>query len=282
MPDNSNNKYTVDDLLYMMSRLRDPETGCPWDLKQSFDTIVPYTLEEAYEVADAIQKKDFPHLKEELGDLLFQVIFYAQMGKEQSHFEFGDIVHTLVTKLVRRHPHVFPSGELHSENNDQVLTDEQIKQKWEEIKAQERAEKEASDASNNQAINSILSDIPDALPALQRAEKLQKRAATVGFDWPEASQVLDKIEEEIAELRVAMANDDQAEIQDELGDLMFAMTNLARHVNVKSEMAIRSTNQKFVKRFQFIESRLSEQSKSLEDATLEEMEALWQLAKSAT
>lgn len=278
----SEKNYSVEDLLYLMSRLRDPKTGCPWDIKQTFSSIVPHTIEEAYEVADAIEKQDYPHLKEELGDLLFQVIFYSQMGKEQQHFEFSDIVHTLVAKLVRRHPHIFPTGELRSENNHITLSDEQIKGRWEQIKAQERAEKEAANPEKQTPeFISILSDIPNVLPALQRAEKLQKRASTVGFDWPEASQVLDKIEEEIAELREAMAENNQANIQDELGDLMFAMTNLARHVNVKSEMAVRSTNEKFVNRFQYIERVLQGKGVTLEQASLEEMEALWQQAKQA-
>lgn len=278
----SDKNYSVEDLLYLMSRLRDPETGCPWDIKQTFSSIVPHTIEEAYEVAEAIEKQDYPHLKEELGDLLFQVIFYSQMGKEQQHFEFTDIVHTLVTKLVRRHPHVFPTGELRSENNHITLSDDEIKGRWEQIKAQERAEKEvANPEKHTPEFVSILSDIPNVLPALQRAEKLQKRASTVGFDWPEASQVLDKIEEEIAELREAMAENNQANIQDELGDLMFAMTNLARHVNVKSEMAVRSTNDKFVNRFQYIERVLQDKGVALEEASLDEMEALWQQAKQA-
>ena len=278
----SEKNYSVEDLLYLMSRLRDPQTGCPWDIKQTFSSIVPHTIEEAYEVADAIEKQDYPHLKEELGDLLFQVIFYSQMGKEQQHFEFSDIVHTLVAKLVRRHPHIFPTGELRSENNHITLSDKQIKGRWEQIKAQERAEKEAANPEKQTPeFISILSEIPNVLPALQRAEKLQKRASTVGFDWPEASQVLDKIEEEIAELREAMAENNQANIQDELGDLMFAMTNLARHVNVKSEMAVRSTNEKFVNRFQYIERVLQGKGVTLEQASLEEMEALWQQAKQA-
>jgi ATP diphosphatase len=278
----SKKNYSVEDLLYLMSRLRDPETGCPWDIKQTFSSIVPHTIEEAYEVADAIEKQDYPHLKEELGDLLFQVIFYSQMGKEQQHFEFSDIVHTLVAKLVRRHPHVFPTGELRSENNHITLSDDEIKGRWEQIKAQERAEKEAANLEKQTPeFVSILSDIPNVLPALQRAEKLQKRASTVGFDWPEASQVLDKIEEEITELREAMAENNQANIQDELGDLMFAMTNLARHVNVKSEMAVRSTNEKFVNRFQYIERVLQGKGVTLEQASLEEMEAIWQQAKQA-
>lgn len=270
-------KHNIDDLLYLMSRLRDPKTGCPWDLKQTFQTIVPHTLEEAYEVADAIEKQDFDHLKEELGDLLFQVIFYSQMGSEQDLFQFEDIVDILVKKLVRRHPHVFPSGELHSSANDMQLTDDEIKGRWEQIKQQERDEKVQT---HPQAIEAgLLDDIPSALPALQRSEKLQKRAATVGFDWPETSLVLDKIEEEIAELREALTLGNQAHIQDEMGDLLFAMTNLARHINVKSEIALRGTNDKFIRRFAYIEAKLKSENRSLEDASLDEMEALWQKAK---
>jgi len=271
--------YQLDDLLYLMSRLRDPENGCPWDLKQSFESILPHTLEEAYEVADAIEKQDYDHLKEELGDLLFQVIFYSQLGKEQQYFDFHQIIDTLVSKLVRRHPHVFPSGELRSENNDTPLTDEQIKGRWEAIKQQERDEKAKQQGSDAIENTSVLADIPLALPAIQRAEKLQKRAATVGFDWPEPEQVLDKIEEEIGELREAMAQGDHSHIEDELGDVMFAMVNLARHVNVKPELAVRSTNAKFERRFQYIESHLQLQGRSIESASLEEMETLWQQAK---
>lgn len=270
--------YQVDDLLYLMSRLRDPKTGCPWDLKQSFQSILPHTLEEAYEVADAIEKQDYDHLKEELGDLLFQVIFYSQLGKEESYFDFPQIVDTLVSKLVRRHPHVFPSGELHSDDNVMPLTDEEIKGRWEAIKQQEREEK--AQQQQDADLNSVLADVPQALPGIQRAEKLQKRAAMVGFDWPEPEQVLDKIEEEIGELREAMAKGHHAEIEDELGDLFFAMVNLARHVKVKPEMAIRSTNAKFERRFQYIEATLQLQGKGLEQASLDEMEALWQQAKS--
>ena len=272
--------YQLDDLLYLMARLRDPENGCPWDIKQSFATILPHTLEEVYEVADAIEKQDYPHLKEELGDLLFQVIFYSQLGKEQQHFDFPQIIDTLVSKLVRRHPHVFPSGELHSTANDTPLSDDEINGRWEAIKQQERDEKAKQKGHEAISSNSVLADIPLALPAIQRAEKLQKRAARVGFDWPEPEQVLDKIEEEIAELREAMAQGEHHRIEDELGDLMFAMVNLARHVGVKPELAVRSTNAKFERRFQYIESHLQLQERAIEDATLEEMEALWQTAKS--
>mgnify|MGYP000632396369 CR=1 FL=1 len=267
-------QFQIDDLLHLMSRLRDPSGGCPWDIKQTYNTIVPCTLEEAYEVADAIERKDFAHLQEELGDLLFQVIFYAQLGLEDGHFKFADVVDSLVTKLVRRHPHVFPDGDLYQLSNISPLNDEQIKGRWEAIKELERQAK-----GKAQAVTSILDDVPRALPAIQRAEKLQKRAALVGFDWPEANQVLDKIEEEIGELREAMLENDHAHIQDELGDVMFAMVNLARHLNVKPEMAIRSTNEKFERRFKYVESSLNEQGIALQDANLEQMELLWLAAK---
>lgn len=268
-------QYQLDDLLYLMSRLRDPNGGCPWDQAQTFNSIVPYTIEEVYEVADAIEQTDFAHVKEELGDLLFQVVFYAQMGKEQDLFEFGDIIHTLVSKLIRRHPHVFPDGTLSSRNDHhQALSEGQVKGRWEAIKQQERDSKEPSKVKA-----SLLADIPRALPAIQRAEKLQKRASSVGFDWPEASQVLDKIEEEIAELREAMQAGNPTNIEDELGDVMFAMVNLARHVKVKPEMAIRSTNIKFERRFNYVEQTLLEQGSSLQQADLDTMEALWVAAK---
>jgi len=268
-------QYTVEDLLFLMSQLRDPENGCPWDRKQTFNSIVPYTLEEVYEVVDAIEKEDYPHLKEELGDLLFQVIFYAQMGKEKSLFDFNDIVHKLVSKLVRRHPHVFPNGELQKAGTTPPLSEAEIKGTWEKIKQQERDEK----GLQEDHYDGLLDDIPRALPALQRAEKLQKRASTVGFDWPETDQVLDKIEEEIQELREALREGSIENVQDELGDVFFAMTNLSRHLGIKSEQALRGTNQKFERRFNYIQTSLQENNQTLQDATLDEMEALWQKAK---
>ncbi len=272
--------FQINDLLHLMTRLRDPQGGCPWDIAQSYDSIVPCTLEEAYEVADAIERKDFNHLQEELGDLLFQVIFYAQLGKEDGHFKFNDVVDTLVKKLVRRHPHVFPDGELYgalkSEQNpnEKKIDEQEIKGRWEAIKELERQAK----GKANELV-SILDDVPRSLPAIQRAEKLQKRAAHVGFDWPKATQVLDKIEEEIHELREAMLENDQAHIQDELGDVFFAMVNLARHVKVKPEMALRSTNAKFERRFKFLERELANQGIALENADLQQMENLWLEAK---
>ena len=267
-------QYNLEDLLYLMARLRDPNTGCPWDLKQTFQTIVPYTLEETYEVADAIASGDMAHIKEELGDLLFQIIFYSQMGAEQGEFKFNDVVHGITEKLVRRHPHVFADGTLRGQQR-QDLSEAQIKANWEIIKQQEKA------AKNPQAdsFKSLLADVPLAMPALMRAEKLQKKAATVGFDWPEASQVLDKIEEEIGELREAIAAGREAEIQDEMGDLIFACVNLARHLGVKSEVALDSTNRKFSRRFAFIEKYYAALGQNMSDAPLKDMEAKWQEAK---
>lgn len=267
-------QYTIDDLIFLMARLRDPELGCPWDVKQSFETIVPHTLEEAYEVADAIERKDWIHLNDELGDLLFQVIFYAQMGSEAEHFDFSSIVSNLVNKLVRRHPHVFPDGTLHSNRADSTLSDEEIKRNWEAIKQQERDAKEAKGLSR------VLDDVPRALPALSRAAKLQKRAAQVGFDWNEAEAVLDKMEEELAELREAIREGDKAAVADEMGDMIFAQVNLARHLGVNPEEAVRGTNQKFERRFAFVEDQVLSSERSWEEFTLDELDAFWDLAKS--
>ena len=265
-------RYTLDDLQTLMARLRDPEDGCPWDLKQSFASIVPHTLEEAYEVADTIERQDWQHLQGELGDLLFQVIFYARLAEEQQGYNFDDIVDTLVTKLLRRHPHVFPEGTLGSRRSTVSLDEQQIKETWETIKAEERSEKPLQDSR-------VLDDIPMALPALNRAEKLQKRAARVGFDWGDVAPVLDKIEEEIAELREAIAAGDQLEMEHELGDLLFAQVNLARHMGVNPETALRYTNQKFTNRFNYIEDQVESSSKEWQDFTLDELDHWWNEAK---
>ncbi|MCP4595013.1 nucleoside triphosphate pyrophosphohydrolase [Neptuniibacter sp.] len=266
-------QYTIDDLIYLMSRLRDPETGCPWDLKQSFATIVPHTLEEAYEVADAIEREDWGHLNDELGDLLFQVIFYAQLGSEEQRFDFSSIVSNLITKLVRRHPHVFPGGTLQSNSADTPLTDEEIKRNWEAIKQQERNAKGESGDSR------ILDDVPRALPALSRAAKLQKRAAQVGFDWDDAESVLDKIEEELAELREAIRAGDKAAVADEMGDMIFAQVNLARHLGVNPEDAVRGTNHKFERRFSHVEDCVRESGKTWQEFSLDQLDAFWDQAK---
>ena len=264
--------YSIDDLLFLMTRLRDPDGGCPWDLKQNFASIVPHTLEEAYEVADAIAQEDWAHLKDELGDLLFQVIFYAQLGKEDQHFDFSAIVSNLVEKLVRRHPHVFPSGELRGDNDGIELSDAEIKANWERIKEQERQGKAEKKVG-------VLSDIPQALPGLTRAAKLQKRAASVGFDWTETESVLDKMEEELAELREAIKAGKQAEIADEMGDMLFAQVNLARHLGVNPEEAVRGTNQKFERRFGFVEAQVESSCKPWNEFTLDELDQYWDQAK---
>lgn len=267
-------QYTIDDLVYLMQRLRDPESGCPWDLKQDFASIVPYTLEEAYEVADTIERQDWGHLKDELGDLLFQVIFYAQLGDEindkAQHFDFNAIVSNLIEKLVRRHPHVFPEGTLHSERTGASIDEAQIKANWEAIKQQER---------DGKAHTGVLDDIPRSLPALSRAQKLQKRAGQVGFDWNDPMPVLDKIAEEIDELREAIREGRQEEIADEMGDILFAQVNLARHLGVNPETALRGTNQKFERRFGHIEAQVNASERDWAQYSLEELDAFWNEAK---
>lgn len=266
--------YSLEDLLHLMSRLRDPQFGCPWDIKQTYASIVPYTLEEAYEVADAIERGDFDHLQGELGDLLFQVVFYSQFAREEGRFEFAGVVDSITRKLIRRHPHVFPTGDLYAPLDVSPLSEEQVKLRWEEIKAQERAQK--SDAPEQL---SLLDDVPTALPALSRAAKLQHRAAQVGFDWPQALQVVDKVREELDEVLEAMADNDPAAIVDEVGDLLFAVVNLARHLKVDPETALRGGNGKFERRFRFIEQALRQTHRPMEDCTLEELDALWGEAK---
>jgi ATP diphosphatase len=289
--------YQMDDLLYLMSRLRHPEHGCPWDLKQSYESIVPHTLEEAYEVADAISRGDRNDIKDELGDLLFQVIFYAQLGKEEQSFEFDDVVDSIVQKLVRRHPHVFPEGQLRKYFPEGTnFSDDQIKSQWETIKQEERQLKKQQSAHPTEAqtntfqpeIDSVLSDVPSNLPVLNRAEKLQKRAAQHGFDWPNIKPVIEKLEEELAELKVEIAqaektsfDDEQVHkrLQDEMGDVLFCCVNLSRFLKVKPEQALRSTNDKFVRRFQFIEAQLLASGLTLESASLEELDRVWDQAK---
>ncbi len=266
--------YQLDDLLHLMARLRDPQHGCPWDLRQDYASIVPHTLEEAYEVADTIARRDFPQLRDELGDLLFQVVYYSQLGREDGHFDFAQVVDGITRKLVRRHPHVFPDGDLHGPLDLPRLDEATIKRRWEEIKAEERAEKAAAPEQL-----SLLDDVPAALPALSRAAKLQKRAANVGFDWADATPVVAKIQEELDEVREAMANGQAAQVAEEVGDLLFVMVNLARHLQVDAEDALRQANAKFERRFRFIEEALKAQDRSPQEASLEEMDALWDAAK---
>ncbi len=252
-------------LLEIMAQLRDPDSGCPWDVAQTFATIAPYTIEEAYEVADAIDRADLPSLMDELGDLLLQVVFHAQMADEAGHFDFEDVAGAIAAKTLRRHPHVF---------GDERADAETLRGRWEEHKAEERA----AAAPHGRA--SALDGVPKNLPALVRAEKLQRRAARVGFDWPEAGQVLDKIEEEIGELRAELvAPVDARRVGEEIGDLLFACANLARHLGVDSEESLRQTNHKFVRRFNYIGAALAALDQKPQDVGLGELERLWQQAK---
>ncbi len=265
--------YTLEDLLHLMARLRDPQYGCPWDLQQNYASIVPHTIEEAYEVADTIERGDFEHLQGELGDLLFQVVYYSQLAREEGRFEFDGVVDSITRKLIRRHPHVFPTGELYAPVDTPSLSEAQVKSRWEEIKAEERAEKSQPEQL------SLLDDVPAALPALSRAAKLQKRAATVGFDWPAALPVLDKVREELDEVLQAMADGDADALEDEVGDLLFAAVNLARHLKQDPEHALRRANRKFERRFRFIEQALRDSGRPIEDCNLDELDALWGEAK---
>jgi ATP diphosphatase len=261
-------------LIEIMAALRTPGSGCPWDLEQEFATIAPYTIEEAYEVADAIERGDMDDLKDELGDLLLQVVFHARMAEEAGSFAFDDVVDAISEKMIRRHPHVF--GDIDADDAAAV------KVNWEAIKADEKAERAARREARGLADErtGFLDDVPRALPALQRAFKLQKRAARVGFDWPETEPVIGKIREEIEELKREIESGSGIEkLADELGDLLFAVANLARHLGIDPETALSGTNGKFVRRFTEIERSLEAAGKSLDDASLDEMEAIWVAAK---
>lgn len=262
-------------LIEIMAALRAPKTGCPWDVEQNFQTIAPYTIEEAYEVADAIQRGDFDDLREELGDLLLQVVYHARMAEEIGEFAFPDVVEAITRKMIRRHPHVF--------GDEKARSAGMAKGMWEKIKAEEKAEKRAAPLARGvdreDHGNGFLDSVPVALPALTRALKLQEKAARVGFDWSEAAPILDKIEEEIGELREALARGETASIKDEFGDTLFALVNLGRHLKLDSEAALAGTNEKFRGRFHHVEQALQQAGRSLDDASLEEMEALWQQAK---
>ena len=256
-------------LLAVMAWLRDRQHGCPWDIDQTFRTIAPYTIEEAYEVADAIARDDMPALKEELGDLLLQVVYHSQIAREAGSFGFDDVAAAIADKMVDRHPHVFGDLDIRTADAQTVS--------WEARKAAERAAKGTAGGSTSGALDGVAL----ALPALMRAEKIQKRAARVGFDWTTIGPVIDKIEEELRELRTELeaGKIEQAKVADELGDVLFAVANLARHCKVDPEVALRATNDKFEKRFRHIERRLAETGRKPADASLEEMEALWQEAK---
>ena len=267
----------IDRLLDIMAALRTPVTGCPWDLEQSFATIAPYTIEEAYEVADAIERGDLDDLKDELGDLLLQVVFHAQMAREANAFDFNDVAAAISDKMVRRHPHVF--GDAQADAPDAV------KVQWETIKAEESRERAERHANNGLPTDDerFLDSVPNVLPALLGALKLQKKAARVGFDWPETGAVIAKIREELGEVESELAGSpvSRDRLEDEIGDLLFAAANLARHLKIEPETALRRTNAKFRRRFGHIEDALKASGQSLEAASLDEMEAHWQAAKEA-
>jgi ATP diphosphatase len=255
----------VDRLIAIMAQLRAPEGGCPWDVEQTFETIAPYTLEEAYEVADAIERGDMDDLRSELGDLLFQVVFHARMAEEQGLFAFNDVAEAIADKLERRHPHVFGDEAARPDGAAQKV-------RWEDIKAAERKDKDQ---------HGVLDDVPVGLPALARAAKLTKRAARVGFDWPSTDEVFDKFVEEVAELRAELAAGDLEKARDEMGDLLFVLANLARKLGVEPEDALRGANAKFVRRFAFIEAELAKDGRTPEQSDLAEMDGLWDAAKAA-
>ncbi|MGB0342014.1 MAG: nucleoside triphosphate pyrophosphohydrolase [Parvibaculales bacterium] len=260
----------IERLKSIMAALRTPETGCPWDLQQDFKSIVPYTLEEAYEVADAVERGDMGDLRDELGDLLLQVVFHARMAEEQGAFDFDDVATAISDKMERRHPHVFDDTE--------AATTSDVRRNWEEIKDAERA------AKGLMADSSLMADVPLALPGLNRAVKLQKRAARCGFDWSEATPIFDKLAEEIGELQTEMVAETPSpdRLEDELGDILFVVANLARHLKVNPEAALRRTNAKFERRFRWMENHQNERAESLSALNLDELEMLWQQAKKHT
>ena len=270
--------YTIDDLQTLMARLRDPDGGCPWDLGQNFHTIAPSTIEEAYEVADTIERNDLKHLPEELGDLLFQVIFYSQLGKEEGLFTLEQVVDGIVTKLLRRHPHVFPDGTLDGSRSTQEIDQNKVNANWEAIKEQERQGK---------GLSHMLDDVPIDLPALTRAQKLQKRVARAGWDWQQLGQLLDKLDEEIAEFKEAVTEAQSAQIPlnespqvaDELGDILFMGVNFARFLGLDAESCLRANNQKFENRIRYIERVLNESGLKFTDTDGDTIEKLWQRSK---
>jgi ATP diphosphatase len=264
----------ISGLIEVMAALRTPVTGCPWDLEQDFASIAPYTIEEAYEVAEAIARGDLEDLKDELGDLLLQVVYHSRMAEERNAFAFGDVVEAVTRKMIRRHPHVFGD-----ENG--VITSGHVAANWDRIKAEEKAERAARRPREERSDRSLLSSVKAGLPALARAIELQRKASTVGFDWNDPRAVLSKIREEADEIEAALDSGDKAHLAEETGDLLFAVVNLARHVDANPEMALRGANAKFEKRFAYIERALAAKGRSLEEASLEEMDALWDEAKTA-
>ena len=277
-PHGRDGRYSMAQLRDVMARLRDPETGCPWDIRQSFTSIAPYTIEEAFEVADAIERGDLVDLKEELGDLLLQVIYHSQIASEQSAFDLDDVVHAIAEKMIRRHPHVFGTQAERTQGPEPGF--------WERIKVEEKraraqARQHVTKGQPATHSESLLDEVPRNLPALTQAVKLQKKAARVGFDWATLSPVLDKMREELDELSAAIDGDQTDAIEEEFGDLLFVMANVARHLNVDPESGLRQTNEKFRRRFRAIEIALANQGRTPDMASLEEMDTLWNAAKRA-
>lgn len=269
-------EYSLEDLLQLMDHLRDSSWGCPWDKKQTFTSLIPSTIEEVYELVDALEATDNEQIAEELGDVLFQVVFYSQLGKENNAFSFHSVVDRLTKKLLRRHPHVFADGTLSSFANHQNLPteravdDSDIKQQWEAIKQQERQSK---------SLSKVLDDIPKAFPALTRSQKLQKRASAVGFDWDSVTEVLDKVDEEVTELKEALQQNNTAAIKEELGDLLFSIVNVCRFLSVDAESALRQSNTKFEKRFQYVEAQSQKHNITLDKTNRKVMNDFWDEAK---
>ncbi len=264
-------RKTISDLLAVMAALRTPVTGCPWDLQQDFSSIAPYTIEEAYEVADAIERGDMVDLKEELGDLLLQTVYHARLAEEIGSFTFADVVDAIVCKMIRRHPHVFGDAETRANT--------QLEGLWTRVKAEEKLARQSEPGALPPSPASILDDVPTAMPALTRAMKLQDKAAAVGFDWPNLTPVLEKVREELTELEEAVASQRTDRIADELGDLMFVLANVARHLQLDPETALRGTNAKFVRRFRRVEDLLAAQGRTPTESDLDEMDRLWDDAK---
>ncbi|MCB1616384.1 MAG: nucleoside triphosphate pyrophosphohydrolase [Pseudomonadales bacterium] len=263
--------YRLEDLVYLMSRLRNPESGCPWDIKQDFQSLAKYTLEEAYEVVDAIETNDCHSLEEELGDLLFQVVFYSEIAREKQLFTIETVIDKLVAKLLVRHPHVFPSAKLYCDNEEEsAIPEHEVQRQWEKLKAEERKQK---------GHVGVFDDIPVSMPALGRAVKLQKRMSQKGMDWQGVSPVFEKLEEEIAELRGAWLHEDRDGVEHELGDVIFTCVNLARKMNSEPEQALRKANQRFISRCLFIVNALEQENSSISEVSEARLDELWKTAK---
>jgi len=270
-------KSAIEKLQEIMAMLRDKVHGCPWDLDQTLVSLIPHTIEEVYEVADAIEKNDIDNIVDELGDLLFQVIFYAQIGNEEKIFNFEDVTNAIVRKLLRRHPHVFPTGDAKSFGRGKKISSDEVVTNWESIKLEEKKEK--LEESNSESARSVFDNLPGALPALQKSVKLQKLAGKVGFDWPDTSDVLVKLKEEIVELEEAIGKSNKQEIESEFGDVLFTAVNMARHLNVDPELALRGANGRFKNRVVWIENELGKNGEFVSDKNTDDLNQLWNEAK---